>query len=138
MTRRALIVAFALSPLRADDAQQIWDLFTQLAAALSEGNADTFLRPFDRTMPGYEGLRTEIAALLAQSQVKSSIELLSEEGDDQARAVELDWFLEIVGQQDSPTVTRRRERIQCRVVKLRKKWRITALGPISFFAPPKP
>ena len=32
MTRRALIVAFALSPLRADDAQQIWDLFTQLAA----------------------------------------------------------------------------------------------------------
>jgi murein L,D-transpeptidase YcbB/YkuD len=138
MTRRALIVAFALSPLRADDAQQIWDLFTQLAAALSEGNADTFLRAFDRTMPGYEGLRTEIAALLAQSQVKSSIELLSEEGDDQARAVELDWFLEIVGQQDSPTVTRRRERIQCRVVKQRKKWRITALGPISFFAPPKP
>ncbi len=138
MTRRALLVAFAVFPLRADDAQQIWDLFTQLASALSEGNTDTFLQPFDHAMPGYEDLRAEVTALLAQSQVKSSIELLSDEGDDRARTVEWDWFLEIVGQQDSPTITRRRERVRCRLVKQKKKWRITSIEPLAFFAPPKP
>lgn len=138
MTRRVLLAAFAAIPLCADDAQEIWDLFTQLAAALSEGNPAAFLQAFDHSMPEYEVLRADIESLLSQNQVASSIELLTSEGDDGTRTVEVDWFLQATGQQESPNVTRRRERVKCRLMKQKKKWRVTAIEPLSLFVPPKP
>ncbi|MBZ5575719.1 MAG: hypothetical protein LAP40_04065 [Acidobacteriia bacterium] len=141
MTRRGLILACAAFPLctalHGDDAQQAWDLFTELAAALSSGNAAQFLSYFDREMPGYAALATDVAALVLQADVHSSIELLSNEGNDAARTVELDWYLQIVEQQDAGGSTQRRERIRCRLVKQRNRWKISALEPLSFFAPPK-
>ena len=138
MTRRALLATLAASRLRADDAQQVWDLFTQLAAALSAGNPGEFMQYFDRAMPGYETLRADVSGLLLGYEVHSSIELLNDEGTGAARMVELDWFLQIVERLDTAGTTRRRERVRCRLAKQGKKWRITALDPLTFFAPPKP
>ena len=138
MTRRGLLLALVASRLRADDAQQVWDLFTQLASALSAGNPVEFMQPFDRAMRGYETLQAEIAGLLLQTEVHSSIELLSDEGDAVARSVELDWFLQIVEKNDTGGVTRRRERVRCRLTKPKKKWQIVSIEPLAFFAPPNP
>jgi len=141
MTRRGLILACAALPLGAplysDDAQQAWDLFTDLAAALSSGNAAQFMSFFDREMPGYPALATDIAALVLQADLHSSIEVLRNEGDGAARTVELDWYLQIVEQQDAGGSTQRRERIRCRLAKQKNKWKIAALEPLSFFTPPK-
>ena len=54
------------------------------------------------------------------------------------QSVELDWFLQIVEKQDTASVARRRQTVRCRLVKEKKKWRITALEPLAFFAPPNP
>jgi hypothetical protein len=139
MSRRGLLFALVFplcAPLYGDDAQDVWGLLTEEASALSEGNTQAFLAGFDPSMPGYEMLRMNVSALLEQNQVQSSIELLSEEAIGGMRTVDLDWFLQIVEQQDTGGLTRRRERVRCRVAKQGKKWRITALEPISFFAPP--
>jgi hypothetical protein len=138
MTRRGLLFAMLAAALRADDAQDVWDLFTQMASALSEGNAVQFLAAFDRSMAGYQALEANVSALLRQAEVQSSIEVLSDAGDGVSRSVELDWFLQIVEQQDAAGSTRRRERVRCKLAKQGKKWRITALGPLAFFAPPRP
>ena len=138
MTRRGLMLAAAVQALRADDAQDIWDLFTDMAAALSDAKAGEFMKAFARGMPGHDTLQTEVEALLDSYEVQSSIELLNEEEDGAARTVDLDWFLQIVEKQDTAGVTRRREQVRCRLMKQNKKWRITALEPISFFAAPKP
>ncbi len=137
MTRRALLLAGAAWTLQADDAQQVWDLLTEMAAALSDNKAEEFLRPFDRAMHGYNDLRQNIEALLLTYEVHSSIELLDEKGDSTTQTVELDWFLQLVEKQDPGGVTRRREPVRCTLVKQGKKWRITSLQPLSFFAPPK-
>jgi hypothetical protein len=113
----------------ADAGQQVFDVFTDLASALSAGNAGAFLDVFDRSMPGYEKLRANVTGLLLQAQVQTSIEFLKNEGTDTARAVEVDWFLQA-------GVTRRREVVKCRVERVRKKWKIFALAPVDFFAPP--
>lgn len=140
MTRRRAILAVAsvslAAPLRADDASDIWELLTEAAAALTAGNAPEFMGAFDRSMPGYSMLAANVSGLTAAYEVASSIEMLSEEGSGSTRKVELDWYLELIEQQDETNTTRRRERVTCRLMKLGKKWKIEALEPIAFFAPP--
>ena len=134
MTRRGLLLACAALPLCADDAQEIWDLFTALAAALSAGNSAEFLRHFDRSMPGYEMLQRDVTALVLQADLHSSIELLGNEG----HSVELDWYLQVVQKEDAGGSAERRERVRCRLEKQNKRWRIVSFAPLSFFTPPEP
>jgi hypothetical protein len=124
--------------LRADEAQDVWNVLTDAASALSEGSAMRFLALFDRSMRDYRVLEANITALVNQDQVQSSIELLSDEGDSTTRMVELDWFLQVVEQQDTAGLTRRRERVRCRLAKRGKKWLVTSIEPLAFFAPLRP
>jgi hypothetical protein len=137
MTRRALLLVPFAVRLRADSAQQVWDLFASMASALSESNAIVFMNAFDPAMPGCEALRLNVTALLREAEVQSSIDLVEDEGDDSSRAVELDWLLHIVDRQDGAVAERRQERIKCRVRKSGKNWRIATLEPLQFFAPPR-
>ena len=137
MTRRAMLLVPFAARLRADSAQQVWDLFTSMAAALSAGDASAFLSAFDAAMPGYEALRAGVTALLREAEVQSSIELVEETGDDGSRAVELDWLVHIVDRQDGAVAERRRQRVKCRVEKSGRKWRIASLEPLEFFAAPR-
>jgi hypothetical protein len=142
MTRRGLLLAgttlWVGAPVGGrpeDEAREIWDLLTRLAGALSQANLMEFLEAFDRSMAGYQRLQANVAALLGQYEVQSSIEVLRDEGDAAARTVELDWFLQLEEQRDAGAVTRRRERVHCRLEKRGKEWKIAGIEPLSFFAP---
>ena len=143
MTRRGLVLAGATVWLGAqaggrpeDETHEIWDVLTRVAAALSQGNLTEFLDVFDRSMAGYEKLQANAGALLGQYEVQSSIEVLRQEFSGAAWTVELDWFLQLEEQRDGGAVTRRRERLHCRLEKRGKRWKITAIDPVAFFAPP--
>ena len=135
MTRRGLLFAATAWALRADDVQDVWDLFTEMAAALSDGKAGQFMKAFSPGMPGFDTLRMDIDALLASYELQSSIEVLQETGDSAAQMVVLDWYLQIVQKLDTGAVTRRREQVRCRLIKQQKKWRITSFEPLSLFKP---
>ncbi|MGA2723761.1 MAG: hypothetical protein ABSG79_15295 [Bryobacteraceae bacterium] len=137
MTRRALLMVPFAARLRADSAQEVWDLFASMASALSAGNAIEFMNACDPAMPGYEALRASVTALLNEADVQSSIDLVEEEGDDRSRSAELDWLIHIVDRDDNTVAERRQERVKCRVEKSGKKWRIAGLEPLQFFAPPR-
>ena len=79
----------------ADAHDDVIDLFTSMAAALSEINVPQFMDAFDKDMPDYGNLKTGVTALVRQADVTSSVEPLSDEGDDTKRTVDLDWYLEI-------------------------------------------
>ena len=139
MTRRALLLLPLPLPLAvcfgADPAQEVLDLITSAAASLSAGNTAAFLAAFDPAMPGYEKLRANDTALERQAEVQSFIDLVEDEGDDRRRSVELDWVLRIRREQEA-TASRREQRVKCRAEKAGRKWRIVALEPLEFFAPP--
>jgi len=107
-----------------------------------------FLDCFDPKMPGYEQLREDVTALVGEappptgattqrSGIYSSVELVSDQGDDQSRSLELDWILDVRQLEGSVGVTRREERVKIRIAKSGKKWRIVAFEPAGFFAPPE-
>jgi len=123
--------------LIADTHDDVIDLFTSMAAALSEVNVPQFMDAFDKDMPDYGQIKTGVAALLNQADVTSSVEPLSDEGDDSKRTVDLDWYLEIKSLLPDGPVVRRREVVHCELRKEKKHWKIVALKPIEFFGPAK-
>jgi hypothetical protein len=136
MRRLMPLVLLCVLPLVADPHPQVVEVFTAMAAALSDSNPAGFMKSCDPAMPGYEQLRTQIAALVRQAQVLSSIDFLGDEGDETSRAVELDWFLEIRPLGDFAPLVRRRQTIKCRLERRKGKWLVTGLEPLDFFAPP--
>jgi len=129
--------AFAGSALAADAQQQVFDLFSKIASALSDDDPAMFVEAVDSNMPNFQDFRRNLVALTDLADITNSIEVTSDTGDDSHRAEELDWFLEIVGKSDPHPVERRREIVKFRLERRAKKWKIISLDPISFFAPPK-
>ncbi len=118
--------------------QSVVDFLASAASALSEAHslrpsiasdAGPFLDHFDSDMPGFATLRDELEALVTEASVSSSIEIVSDEGNDGKRTLQLDWILQIEGQ---PT---RRKIINATIEKRKKDWKFTALDPIDFFKP---
>jgi hypothetical protein len=104
------------------------EVFREIAEALANRDADAFLEQFDQRMSGYEKLRDEIRELLALTQeIGTTIDVITDAGDQQKRSLELDWVLKL------DTEDPRREIVKCVAEKQGKKWKITALEPIDFF-----
>jgi hypothetical protein len=104
------------------------EVFRAASEALANQDADAFLDQFDRKMPQYEKLRDEIRELFGLAQeIGSTVDVISDEGDDDQRTLELDWLLRI------DTGEPRRQIVKCRVEKQGKKWKITGLEPVEFF-----
>lgn len=108
-------------------APDVVEFVRSAAEALSLGNASAFLDKLDQDMPEYPKLRGEIEALTASGDVGSAIEIVSDEGDDRGRSLELDWLLEVRDQKA------RRGIVKCRIERRGKRWKITRLEPVEFF-----
>lgn len=113
------------------------DLFARLAADLSAGNAPSFLRHFDKSMPGYGALAAQVNALVEQADASSSLEVARDEGVERSRQVEIDWILDVTGKGAAAPTERRHQTVKCRLELRGQRWIVTSLEPIEFFAPPR-
>jgi hypothetical protein len=148
IVRNTALVAAAAVFACADAHDDVIEVVTTMAGALTEvsgidvaavrGNVPLFMSAFSKDMPGYGTLENNVTALVKQAEVSSSIQTLSEDGDDQARAIDLDWVLQLRSLEEDGPIVRRREVIRCQLRKEKKRWKIVSLAPIDFFAPPKP
>jgi hypothetical protein len=104
------------------------EVFRNVSEALANRDTDAFLDQFDRRMPQYEKLRDEIQELFGLAQeIGSTIDIITDEGGDDRRQLQLDWLLKI--DLEEP----RRQIVKCEVEKQGKRWKITALDPVEFF-----
>jgi hypothetical protein len=137
ITRRAaLFTLCAATAQAADSSQEAWELVTTLAGALGRSNAGEFLSVCDATMPAYATLRRNVSALIAQADAESGIDPVLNEGDDSGRELVVDWQLHLVDRTGLQRLTARRENVHLRLEKRRSKWKILAIEPVAFFAPP--
>ena len=133
MLRTAVLLLIATLVL-ADSASDVLNVFTSAAEGLINDDAASFLDQVDRDMPAYAALQDNVKGLLATYEVGSTIEEITDAGDDHKRTVELDWLLILTqkGATNSPQQTRRQV-VKCTVERRGKQWKITALEPIDFF-----
>jgi hypothetical protein len=123
-----LLLAASLAVSGQNRPPEQMEVFRNVSEAMANRDADAFLDQFDRQMPQYEKLRDEIQELFGLTQeIGSTIDVITDEGDDSKRTLQLDWLLKI--DIDEP----RRQIVKCQVEKQGKKWKITALEPVEFF-----
>jgi hypothetical protein len=123
-----LLLATAIAGGAQSRPAPVLEVFRAMAEALANRDAQAFLDQMDPRMPDFGTLRDEIRELVAVSkEIASTIDVVSDEGDDQKRTLDLDWLLKI--DTDDP----RRAVIHCQVEKQGKKWNVTALEPVAFF-----
>jgi hypothetical protein len=127
--RALLLVALGGAVWAQQPPNDVLDFFRSAADALVNQDSRTFLDHFDPNMPGYLSLENDIKAL-ENADVSSTIEFVSDTGDDKARELQIDWLLRVNGGQP------RRQIIQCSIRKQGKKWKITSFKPVDFFAQP--
>src|ERR1700691_6726017 len=127
MWRRTFLLAMWCTRLGADAKQQVFDLFTKIAAELSADNPMVFLEAVDHDMPHFQEFQADLMALTGQADVANSLDPMSDEGDDTHRAEEFDWFMQIVGKSESRPVEQRRAVVKFRLERRGKKWKIVAI-----------
>ena len=124
--RFALLLISAVIAL-AEPPADVLKLFRTSAEALAASDPQSFLANFDRDMPQFGALRDEIEMLLGAHEVGSTIDIVSDEGNDQQRKLELDWLLSVSDK------GQRRQIVKCMTQKQGKQWKITAIEPLDFF-----
>jgi hypothetical protein len=123
-----LLIVAGLTAVGQNRPPEQMEVFRLVTEALANQDADTFLDQFDSKMPQYEKLRDEIQELFGMAkEIGSTIDVITDEGDELKRTLDLDWLLKI--DNNAP----RRQIVKCRVEKQGKRWKITALEPVDFF-----
>ncbi|HTB12206.1 MAG TPA: hypothetical protein VK752_11570 [Bryobacteraceae bacterium] len=130
----AVVLAFE------DPPKDVIDFFRSVAATLADGDrsahdaqlgmprhATEFLDHFDKAMPGYEELSSQVENMVGAGEVATNIDFINTAGNEKKRTLDLDWVLHCEGQNPKRAV------IQCTIEKRGKKWKITAIAPIEFF-----
>jgi hypothetical protein len=126
-----LVFAFA------DDRAAVSDFLGDAAAELSNGNARGFMKRFDRDMPGYGKLESEVYALVKLAGVGSAAQVLEIKTVDGGLDVTVDWFVELRPHGQDLTNERRRELVQLRLKRVGKGWKILTLQPQTLFHAPR-
>jgi hypothetical protein len=129
-----LSMAGVVGFIRAEPPSDVLALLQNAADALTNEDAGVFLSHFDRNMPQYATLQGNIEGLMAAYDVESSIEIVSDEGDNEKRSLTLDWVLttEEKAAARGDRATRRRI-VNCRIERRGKQWKITLIEPLDFF-----
>jgi hypothetical protein len=130
VTRRSAAFAIAIGlalQAFADERTDALEAVSPLASALSNGNADDFMRRIPDDAPNRSQLSDNIRGLIGQAEMTCSIQMRSYA---EGRA-ELDWYMEIRSRATSSIIERRRESV---VVRVRNK-EILSIEPVAFFRP---
>ena len=129
MLRRTFVGACGAACVIADDRTDALDAVAPIAAALSNGDTAAALAAIPRELENYAELRENLTALITQAEVTSSVDVVSAESG----SAELDWYMQIRNRSTNMLIARRRGTVEIRF----RKRKLLALGPASFFAPPR-
>ena len=143
IVRSAVLLSIAAALACADAHDDVMEVFTKMAAALTQTNAEgraisgnvaEFMSGVSKDMPDYDTLKNNVTALVNNAEISSSIEPLTEDAAGDAYKIDLDWVLEIRSLERDGPLVRRREVVHCELRQEKKHWKIISLKPVSFFA----
>ena len=111
------------------------DTVTAMAGSLADAEAIEFFNSISRSLPDREVLMRDVRALEEEFEISSSVEVISLSETDGVAALDLDWYLTLKPRAGTGDLQRRRERLKVEMRREGRTWRVTALQPLSFFAP---
>lgn len=152
IARSAVLVCVAAAFASADAHDDVMEVISSMAGSLTEvtdtrggvlrGNVPKFMDAISKDLPDYDTLKNNVTALVNTGEISSSIRPIAEDGNDQARTIDLDWAMEVRSLEQDGPIEQRRAVVHCELRKdqahkNKSHWKIVALKPIDFFAPAK-
>ena len=138
IVRLLILLLLTRIPLVGDAEQDITEVVSTLAAALSDNNAPRFLKILDPAMPAYRQLEHDVTSLMSDTLIGCSVDLIGNTGADTAQQADLDWYMVLSSKHDTNLIERRRTKVTIKIEKRGKKWIVTAFNPVSIFTPMVP
>ena len=131
----ALLIALAsYSMARADDSADARGQVSQIANALSEGNAASAMMPIDKSYANYGKLRDYFSGLTGAFQIVNQIDVSDEQHEKDQIKLSVHWDLTLTDLQTNYTESRAAD-LEIRLNKLKGKWKIMDIEPIDLFNP---
>jgi len=131
---RAILVLFALSALRADQAADARSTLDQVARGLSEGNPADAISPFDKSYGDYDKLSGYFGGLTDAFQIVNEIDVVDERDTERDITLTARWTITL-SDLGSNYTERRVGDIQVRLLLKNRKWKIVEFLPIDIFDP---
>jgi hypothetical protein len=111
------------------------DTIADMAGSLAEAEPAAFFGAISRDFPQREELFRNVRALEREFEIASIVDVLSETEQEGQTSLELDWTFEMRPRAGTGPLVRRRERVEIKLRREGRGWRVIALQPLSFFAP---
>lgn len=130
------VLGLSLAVSGASDAEKVRAVLLELSGALEDANAARFLDQIDRRrFANYAALQDNVVALVAQTEIGSSIGVLEQTASGDAFDLKLDWLLLLKPASGGGPARERRQTVTCRLEPSGKRLKVTALAPLDFFKP---
>jgi hypothetical protein len=121
-----LLLVFSASPR---------DTIADMAGSLAEAEPVAFFGAFSRHFPDREALFRNVRALEREFEIASTVEVLEIREENGEASLDLDWSLELRPRAGTGQLLRRRERLEVKMRREGRNWRVISLQPLAFFAP---
>lgn len=129
------MAATALSLLALALAATPRDTIAEMAGSLAESEPVAFFGAFSRAFPQREELFRNVRALEREFEIASTVDVITLAEENGEAALTLDWSVELRPRAGTGELVRRRERIEVKMRREGRHWRVISLQPLSFFAP---
>ena len=131
---RLAIITLLAPAARPDQAQDIRARISQIATALTAGNPEEAMIPFDKSYPDYAKLSSYFAGLTSAFQVENEVSLTDEEDTPTESKVAIDWSLTLTDLGTNATI-QRTATVMAKLARKGPEWKIIAFAPIEIFNP---
>lgn len=128
---RRTLLALLFTTSTEDD---IRNVLASMATDLSAGNISGFLNLLAKDFPAPDELRQQLVGLTTTYDVNSSVQVQTATGTEEKQSAKVDWYLALRSRTDNAVAQQRREVLTIEFIKRNKRWRVTSISPISFFA----
>jgi hypothetical protein len=133
-SRLALALLVLAGSLSAQQSKAIRQQVANVATALSSGNPDEAMTPFDKSFDSYSRVRDYFAALTSAYNVTNEMDVIDEQTAGHEATLTVHWTLTLTDK-GSGLSESREEDLTVKLTMKKYDWRIVDISPLEFFNP---
>jgi hypothetical protein len=130
----AVLVPFAPA-LAAGQSADALATVNYIASALSDDNPTDAMTPFDKSYADYDKLASYFQGLVDRALITSELQVVDEKDSENTIDLVVQWTMDLSNRNMIGLTENRSEELHLRLIKIKGKWKIASLSPLSFFDP---
>jgi hypothetical protein len=133
-SRLAVVLLVLCGTVSAQQAKAIEQQVARVGTALSAGNPEEAMTPFDKSFDNYSRLRDYFSALTEAYAVTNELDVVDEEIAKHEATITVHWTMTLT-EKGSGFSENREQDLTFKLIMDKNGWRLVGLSPLEFFNP---